>query len=398
MLARRVSLVSTLVIALAAAGCAEEPDPAPTGEPNPYQEVVDQGAARYLGKTKVTEETTDDTGVTTYTFDPASGPVCLKGEPYRMSVRDTGSDDLFLFLQGGGACWSTFCLAINEAQEGIPANLDILNPEKPTNPVADWSTVFFPYCDGSLFSGDADHDDDGDGELDRQQRGLANLSAGLDIAAKRFPTPKRIVLAGSSGGGYGTLLATLLVRTRFPTADLLVFNDAGVGIAQPGHEAFITGLLDEWNARTLMPESCEGCTATGHITRLVDWQLERDPHLQVAVFSSYRDYVVSEVFLEIGGEAFESALIEETGVVHAAWPDRYRRFFVKGNVHTTLLGGLEGLVGSNFGAVTYPPDIAEKLGDIQLGGIDTVQQNGLTTATWFRAMIEGGPEWEDRLE
>ena len=393
-----LSRKALLPLALLAAGCSKEPDEAPVQEPNPFQEVVDQGATRYFGKTQVTEETKDDAGVITYTFDPSSGPVCLKGEPYQMSVRDTGSEDLFIFLQGGGACWSTFCLAINEAQYGIPAKLDILDPDKPTNPVAGWSTVFFPYCDGSLFAGDADHDDDGDGTPDRRQRGLANLSAGLDVAATRFPSPKRIVLAGSSGGGYGTILATLLVRSKFPGVELLVFDDAGVGLGRPGDEAFISGLFDEWNARSLLPKTCEGCTATGHITRLVGWGLERDPKLTVATFSSYRDYVISDVFLGLDADTFRGALLEETGAVHAAWPDRYRRFLVDSAVHTTLLGGLEGLVGNNFGAVTFPPDLATKLGEIELGGIDSTQVRGVTTATWFKAMIEGSAEWDDRLE
>lgn len=62
------------------------------------------------------------------------------------------------------------------------------------------------------------------------------------------------------------------------------------------------------------------------------------------------------------------------------------------------LGGIEGLIGSNFGAVTFPPGIVEKIGMIELGGIDTVEVRGVTTATWFGAMIDGGAGWDDRLE
>jgi hypothetical protein len=394
--------VSVVLLAPACSDVEEsEPtSPAANGGPvtAPFQEVVDQGATKYFGKAAVKEQAVDEAGVTTYTFDPESGPMCLKGGEFRASVRDTGSEGLFIFLQGGGACWSTFCLAINEAQEGIPTKLDVLNPKMADNPLKDWSTVYLPYCDGSLFVGDADRDDDGDGKFERRQHGLANLSAGLDVAEKRFPHPKRVVLGGSSGGGYGTILATLLVRAKFPSAEILVIDDAGVGLGKPGEPAFLDQILDEWNARWLLPASCPDCTANGHVTPLVAWQLERDPRLKIGVFSSYEDLVISDVFLDIGAEAFHSALLSESGAVHDRFPDRYRRFFIAGRMHTTLLGGIEGLVGSDIGAVTLPPDAISTLGEIELGGIDTTQVRGVTIASWMAAMLAGTPAWDDRLE
>jgi hypothetical protein len=43
----------------------------------------------------------------------------------------------------------------------------------------------------------------GDGIDDRFQRGLHNLSAGLDMAMALFPAPRRVVLVGTSAGGLG---------------------------------------------------------------------------------------------------------------------------------------------------------------------------------------------------
>lgn len=365
--------------------------------PSPFQEVIDQGATRYFGKTRVASQSEEE-GVTTYEFDPASGPICLKGEPFRMSIRDAHSPGLFIFLQGGGACWSTFCLAINEAVSGIPKKLDILDATRPTNPLAGWSTVYLPYCDGSLFSGDSETDDDGDGKIDRRQRGLANLSAALDVAARRFPDPARIVLAGSSGGGYGTLLATLLVRAKFPGKEISVFNDAGIGLGKPEDPALIERIIDEFGARSLIPASCPDCTGRGHITQLAAWELSHDPQLRIAAFSSYEDFVISDVFLGTTPEAFRAALLTETDAVHQRYPDRYKRFFVNGAIHTTLLGGVDGLIGNNLGAVTLPPGLLQKLTKVELGGIDKTQVRGVTVATWFGAMLSGSSAWDDRLE
>ena len=84
------------------------------------------------------------------------------------------------------------------------------------NPIADWSVVFVPYCDGSVFSGDADFDDDCDGQTDRYQRGLKNLSAGLDVTASTFPSPSRILLPGISAGGFGTDFLSKMTRPDDP--------------------------------------------------------------------------------------------------------------------------------------------------------------------------------------
>ncbi len=391
------------IVALTAAvtsGCGSSSDEPATAAapPNPFQEVVDRGLGKYVGKAKVVAtDATSQPGVVTYEFDPASGPRCLSGDPYRMSVRDRGSDDLFLFLQGGGACWSTYCLAITKAPPGIP-KLDVLDPDKPTNPVRDLTTVYLPYCDGSMFAGDAESDSDHDGKIDRWQHGLQNLSAAIDVAYAAKAAPKRVVLAGSSGGGYGTILAALLVRTRWPSAELLVIDDAGIGLGKPGDASFIDAIVDELAIRPLLPASCPDCTANGHITRMVAWELAHDPKLRISAFSSYGDQVISDVFLGIDAATFEQALRAETGALHDATPDRYRRFLVKGRMHTTLLGTIDGIIGTDFTAVKLPPGAAAKLAGLQIGSIDGTTVGGVSVATWVGAMLRNEPAWDDRLE
>ncbi len=393
----RLACLSLALLAVVAACGGGDPEPKVTPKASIYQDVLDQGAGKYLGKTRVSSRTDED-GVSRYQFDPASGPVCMGGEPYGVMVREGASDDLFLFLQGGGACWSTFCLAITQATETLPAKLDALNAQKPTNPLAAHDLVYFPYCDGSMFAGDAAHDDDGDGDIDRDQRGLANLSAGLEVAKLRFPDPRRIVLAGSSGGGYGTILAAILVRAAYPDKPLLVVNDAGPGLGKPGDEAFLSGVLDELNIRPLIPAACPDCLARGHVTGLIGYELERDPNLRVAMFSSYEDFVISDVFLQVTPTAYHAALLDETSRLAAAHPERLKRFFVAGAVHTTLLGGVDGLIGDDLKAVKLPPGAAAKLGDIKIGGMDTSVVRGVTFATWLGAALDDAAGWDDRLE
>ena len=70
--------------------------------------------------------------------------------------------------------------------------------DSPDNPFADYSIVYLPYCDGSVFSGDNDVVDANFpfGPV-RFHRGLRNLTAGIDLAKSEFPHPGRIMVAGS---------------------------------------------------------------------------------------------------------------------------------------------------------------------------------------------------------
>ena len=207
-----------------------------------------------------------------------------------------------IFLQGGGACWNDLCNAFDTA-DGIPfPAIGIMGGNAETTPTHDWDIVYLPYCDGSLFAGDVDRmltDDEGEPVEMVYQRGLINLSAALDVAITEYPNPSRIMIAGISGGGFGTITATPLVRFYYPEVDILVFNDSGVGVAKDGDPDFVEGLLEEWEASALIPESCTDCTENGHITRFIEWGLAADPTLQLSLLSFSQDDVIAGGFLQI---------------------------------------------------------------------------------------------------
>ncbi len=349
---------------------------------DPFAEVFDQGLTVHLGAVDPSS-TIADGDATHFLFDPADGPMCLRGGDYWMSVRRGSHDgkDLVIYQQGGGACWSDLCSAFDSLGAPAVPNSGMLNRDLPNNAFADWNVVYLPYCDGSLFIGDVEIDDDEDGEIDRYHHGLINLSAGLDIAKQEFPDATRIVLAGSSAGSYGVHISDMLVRALWPEAELIVIADSGLGIGRPGNYEFIPGLLDEWNARRLVPESCSDCV-TDHLTGLPHWQLDRDPKLRFAALSSYDDSVIGGVFLQLGAGEYKAALTSELAKLAEAHPDRYHRFLFEGVLHTTIVadtqngGGLEGLNSSYDGTVV----------------------DGTSVADWLGMLVNGDPEFDDRIE
>lgn len=401
-----LALVLSAVVALM--GCGDDGNAATGGSggsggsggagASGFDELYDQGLTKYVGEFAPAGEPSFDeaNGIDTYQFavpdDPAAeprGPLCLRGTEYTVDTREGSSDELVIFLQGGGACWTDFCSAFEETNYLRDVSGGILNSALETNPVKDWDVVYLPYCDGALFAGDVDRmlpnsviGEGEPGESMGYQRGLQNLTAALEVAVAAFPNPSRILLTGVSGGAFGTISALPLARYYYPETEILVFNDSGVGVAKEGDPEFIEEtLLAGWNASSLIPESCVDCTSNGHITRFIDWQLAADDNFTMSALSFSADSVISTFFLMINPATFTSSLLAETGRTTAMFEDRYKRFIPAGEAHTTLLR--ENAEGGSPG--------------LEIGSLET-EIAGVTVLDWFTAMIEGTEAWDDMVD
>jgi hypothetical protein len=338
-------------------------DPEPEPEPIAFQEIYDQGVIRYLGEyTPMMSETSGDQ--VNHTFGSGNGPQCIDGSEYAMSTRDAGSEDLMIFLEGGGACWPGFEFCTQSANPQM-SNVGILDPNRTDNPVRDWNVAYMPYCDGGLHASDIDSDTDGDGDIDWTQRGLHNLSASLDVAVMMFPSPRRILLTGNSAGGFGTTYAVSLVRYVYPDAKIEIVNDSGAGIGQPGNPAYLETRYDDWNVRAFIPESCDNnCIGDdGHSTEYLVWLMEQDPSLRRGVLSYNRDSAMADFFLAIGQDAFEEALYQETQQLDDAFPDRAASWIPAGTAHTVLQAAPDETAG------------------------------GVPLMDWITAMLDGSDDW-----
>ncbi|MEM7707266.1 MAG: pectin acetylesterase-family hydrolase [Pseudomonadota bacterium] len=314
----------------------------PTTSALPFQELYDQGVDRYLGVFTPNTVQRLDTGVTVHEFDQESGPLCFTGNPYSVSTRPGAGGALMIFLQGGGACGPGSCGATESTGPALPA-IGILDSADGVNPTAAYDVGYVPYCDGTLFSGDNDVDSDGDGEADRFFRGVQNLSAALDVIARTFPSPGKILLAGNSAGGSGVHNALPLVRKLYPGVAIEVLNDSGVGVLAPG---VIEELLDYWNAFSSIPSSCSGCIGEdGHLTGYHRYQLAEDRNVRMGFISSKQDEVVAVDSLMISGAAFEAELLEAMAELRAAFPDRFRSLIADGNEHTFILRQFDYAIG-----------------------------------------------------
>lgn len=348
------------VLALAEATFAE---PSQGLDRQAKRELVASGVTRYLGQFTPAASTDVGEGWVKHTFAPGldQGPMCIAGTPYSMFTLKRDPRKLLIMLQGGGACWQDFyaCNVLAEAQEPPPPPVGIWSDGFDTgagtipNPLADWSVAYLPYCDGSVFSGDNAVVDPafqafieeqlglpaGEGPPVRFHRGMRNLTAGIDVAHSTFPRARRILLAGSSAGGVGAAaFAPFIVRFAYgDTRELRVLNDAGPNAVNLLDIDGILARAADWRFGQFYPASCTACDELGQGTGIVKWRLEHDRTIREGFYSTDAD-TTNRFFLKVPTqELYRGLIVSEHGEIHAAFPNRYKRFIRSGDTtHTAL--------------------------------------------------------------
>jgi Pectinacetylesterase len=183
------------------------------------------------------DATTDSTAVDAAAWErevPGGECQCSDGSEFRFWVREANPEKVLVYLRGGGACWSAETCA-QDGSDGSdalyettigehPSRLDgIFDLTNESNPFADYSIVYVPYCTGDVFIGNATTTY-ADG-LTVQHKGYVNGTAALDHLAATFPDATDVVVAGLSAGSVAAPLYGGLVSDRLPDAEITVLAD-----------------------------------------------------------------------------------------------------------------------------------------------------------------------------
>jgi hypothetical protein len=248
---------------------------------------------------------------------PVAGMRCANGSPTGVGL-SRGSANLLVFLNGGGACWGAGvgqCNAdpgpfgaaeLSIARTFVPGT--ILDRDLPGNPFAGWTMVFVPYCTGDVHAGDR-ADITPYGWL---HHGWRNLEAALAWTGTALPPPARVTIAGSSAGGFGTLLAYDLVRRRWPSTDpaspfVALLDDSGptfVTTAIP--ESLRDAWWGAWNLTSTVTPLCPGCR--DDLSAIWDVLSQAHPDDRFALLSSTADATIRSFFGGMTGLDFGAAL------------------------------------------------------------------------------------------
>jgi hypothetical protein len=322
-------------------------------------------------------------------FDGATGAaetaLCANGSTTGLAISPGTTDDLVVFFDGGGACWSyETCIAGTavdrtfsvekfkaEARDFIPCSLTDRAHLPPT--LAGATVVFVPYCTGDVHAGDRVKEY-GNAMFHEtwQHRGHANVRAYLRRLAATW-SPGRLVVAGSSAGGFGALVNYELFRWYWPDARSYLVDDSGPALAGDELPAdFRAAWYDAWGLGTALDPWCPGCrsdlsAAFGEVS-------DRHPQDRVALLSHQQDPVMS-LFMLHTASGFAAALADvERAVLR---PGGARAFYEAGSDHM-LLTPLTACSAGSY--------------------VDDHVAAGAGLDAWIEQMVSDDPAWATRMD
>lgn len=278
--------------------------------------------------------------------------------------------DLVIFLQGGGACWDfVTCGGAATLVSGTPTAST--GPFGPTQFAADiyakypssWvhrdqmpaaigtaTLVFVPYCTGDVHSGDKvttyPSPVFGLPAITWRHLGHANLLAFLRRLAPGIAlgTGDKLVVAGSSAGGFGALANYPTIRAEWPKAKAYLVDDSGPplqGDAIPASSR--AAWYASWNMGASLGSFCPACQSDLSLGLTAIFAAY--PQDRVALLSHTADAVICSFFGTYSTTApyltpkdpvtFENQLRAlGTNVIAPSANGRY--FFTAGTAHPTL--------------------------------------------------------------
>lgn len=305
-----------------------------------------------------------------WTWVPVDGAVCANGTPTGIGVNLGTSNRVAIFLNGGGACWdATTCYTLGTAANitsgyGATAftndathllNGGFFDRTDAANPFKDDSLVFVPYCTGDVHGG-SNPDQVYDGHPTKHV-GLINMAKFLQRLVPTFPNATRVILSGSSAGGFGALTNWWQTQQAFGAIRVDLIDDSGPPLPAPYLAPSISSVWsDAWNLAAAEPAGCTGCATD--LDAVFAFYAAQFPDHRAALLSYTQDGIISG-FFQISGEEFETGLGVLTTEILSH--DIYRVFYKTGTSH-----------------VLFAP---------------TSEQNGVTLREFVTKMVNDDPSW-----
>jgi hypothetical protein len=224
-----------------------------------------------------------------WTYYEVPGALCRDGSPagYYLRRSKTGEKNLVIYLNGGGVCYDDFFCSINPANvnESLPGEtllaatgdvvVGALLPERqqpvdegifkndPKNPVGDWNMVFVPYCTGDVHAGTKRNAPVITSLLQGEQQfvGYHNVGLFLQDFGGDYKDAEKVLLTGSSAGGFGSLLNFDRTQEFFGSGvRVYAVTDSGLPFRDMYLEPCLQKIWRElWGLDAVLPKDCTGC-------------------------------------------------------------------------------------------------------------------------------------------
>ncbi|MEQ8267480.1 MAG: pectin acetylesterase-family hydrolase [Parvibaculum sp.] len=305
------------------------------------------------------------------TLAPGGETSCALGTPFEFHVKPGRADRLFVFLNGGGACWNgTQCDIKLEPTPYIPTSQighndprqlkGVFDEGHAENPLKDWTQVFVSYCTGDVHLGNRDvtyEVDEGAKKIEIRHRGRANVRAVLDWVYANVAAPERVFVAGSSAGGIAAPWYGVEIAAHYPEAGIAVLGDGAGGYRDPA----VTPLMENWG---FFDEAPDWVSAGGRPATFEDlWRkaAKAEPRLTLAQFDNAYDETQEMFLMLLGTKARLQPLVEANRADLAAAIPGFRSYVAGGTPHTL----------------------------IRYDRLYTYEVEGVRAVDWLRALAEG---------
>ena len=258
------------------------------------------------------------------------GAKCADNSPMGIYVRYSTSTKLLIYLEGGGACFSShFCDhnphnmntvfpggSLNGesfagslvTQPGLqqPYTSGIFDNTNSANPFKDWNEIYIPYCTGDAHFGTNDTATLPDGvnpfATDSWHFvGYRNMQKFIARIVPTFSNADYVLLTGSSAGGLGAGLNYGLVQDTFGKTPVELIDDS----FPPFTGELISSCLQAiavplWGMDKSLPSDCAECGQdAGGLANIIEYWHHKYPNLRAGLVSSIHDQII-RLFLAAG--------------------------------------------------------------------------------------------------
>jgi len=308
--------------------------------------------------TSADDDTSDDDAELTWQWVPIDGVICRDGSDSGIAMRlASASSELMVFLEGGGACYDEESCADNPSHFDETDLAEIVDNELVTgifdttnsdNPVRDWNMVYVPYCTGDIYAGSQPDGTVPGVEAKQQFVGFSNTLKIAEWVGENFADSTRVLLAGTSAGGFGTITAYAPLADRFPGVPVAMIDDSGPFVDSNAALAPCYQLLLRllWNANEAIPAGCAECNGFlgDGISNILPYLAETYPLGRFGLFSTMEDATICD-FWGMGqdgctgedplpGDIFSAALIDRDNFLIPT--GKWSTFFIEGEMHGIL--------------------------------------------------------------
>lgn len=201
---------------------------------------------------------------------------CGNGSPLNVAINlsTTGSTDVVIYFQGGGACWDgTTCFQFGTAShvldtltaadvvaEASGGGASFIFERNAQNPYQNANYVYVPYCTGDAHAGNnVATFDVGGTSREMHFEGGHNAELILRRSAATWTTTTHVTLVGASAGGYGVLANWFRAQDIFTGARVDALDDSGLPLDVPPSRW--RDMLMAWGFN--FPTECTTCDSMG---------------------------------------------------------------------------------------------------------------------------------------